>query len=97
MNYIVAVYLTDRCFGGPEEGGWWYEAGQLTRIMRIFRSQERAYGYCRRLNTRLQSRAIGPNIGRRDIGSVLSDGEYQANVWENMAPAGFPERRPHYC
>ena len=27
--HSVAVYLTQRLYGGPEEGGWWYNAGEL--------------------------------------------------------------------
>jgi len=23
----VNVYLIDRCYGGPEEGGWWFDRG----------------------------------------------------------------------
>ena len=25
----VNVYLVHRAYGGPEEGGWWYDAGEL--------------------------------------------------------------------
>lgn len=25
--YTVAIYLVDRAYGGPEEGGWWYDYG----------------------------------------------------------------------
>lgn len=23
---FVSIYRTERCYGGPEEGGWWYDA-----------------------------------------------------------------------
>lgn len=26
MAYFVQVVTFDRCYGGPEEGGWWYDA-----------------------------------------------------------------------
>lgn len=29
IMHSVAVYLTQRLYGGPEEGGWWYNAGEL--------------------------------------------------------------------
>jgi hypothetical protein len=29
MSYWVAVYETGREYGGPEEGGWWYDTGRL--------------------------------------------------------------------
>jgi hypothetical protein len=95
-THVVAVYEIDLAYGGREEGGWWYQRGSLVRISRTFRSQERAYEYCRRLNARLRSRVFGPNRGKREISSVLSDGEYQAEVHTDCAPKSYPERRPHY-
>lgn len=26
--WTVAIYLCDRAYGGPEEGGWWYDCGE---------------------------------------------------------------------
>lgn len=95
-TYIVAVYDIAQRYGGPEEGGWWYIAGSLVRQVKTFRSESRAYDYCRRLNAKLHSRTFGPNQGRRELSSVLSNGECQAEVHENHAPKGYPERRPHY-
>jgi hypothetical protein len=94
--YVVAVYDCGQQFGGREEGGWWYDAGSLVRVMRRFRSSKAAYAYSNRLNGKLQSRSWGPNEGKREYTSVLSDGEYRACTFENTAPAGFPERRPRY-
>ena len=28
MKY-VNVYEVSQCYGGPEEGGWWFTAGEL--------------------------------------------------------------------
>lgn len=95
-TFVVAVYDVGMRWGGPEEGGWWYDAGSLVRTLRTFRNEERAYAFCRRLNGKLASRAYGPNQGKREYSSVLSDGEIQACVYQNAAPMGFPERRPHY-
>jgi hypothetical protein len=95
--YIIAVYDVDRRYGGPEEGGWWYDAGTLVRVVRTMRHEQRAYDYCNRLNRKLRSRVYGPNQGKRELSSVLSDGVYEANVWECTAPAKFPESRPYYC
>ena len=94
--YLVAVYLIDLVHGGPEEGGWYYTAGELARVVRLFRRQDDAHAYCRRLNAKLQSRQFGPNKDRRKISSVLSEGEYGAYVYEDFAPRHFPARRPHY-
>jgi hypothetical protein len=95
-SFSVAVYLVDRAYGGNEEGGWWYDCGELVRIVQTFRRKQRAYEYVRRLNRRLRSRRFGPNAGRREISSVLSEGEYQAQVCEGAVASSFPERRPYY-
>ena len=92
-KYIVAVYMQDRAFGGREEGGWWYDTGELVRNMRMFGSENAAFDYCRRLNEKLH---FTLNKGRREISSVLSEGQYAAEVWEDSAPKFYPEFRPHY-
>ena len=95
-THVVAVYDCNLAFGGREEGGWWYDTGQLVRIVKVSRSEEQALAYCRRLNQRLKSRALGPNEGKREYSSVLSDGEYRAFTYENNAPGHFPAQRPRY-
>lgn len=95
-TFVVAVYLVDRCYGGPEEGGWWYDAGNLVRTVKVFKNENRAIDYCRRLNRKLDSRTIGPNVDRRDKNSVLSEGVYEAHIYEIAAPMRFPEERPRY-
>ena len=95
-NFIVAVYEVNQAFGGHEEGGWWYNSGELIRILKTFKSETRAYAYSRALNKRLRSRDFGPNIGRHAYTSVLSEGEVRAYVYENQAEKYFPTERPHY-
>jgi len=43
-DVAVTIYETSKCYGGPEEGGWWYtwqEAVQVT----VFRSLRKARVY----------------------------------------------------
>jgi hypothetical protein len=96
-TYIIAVYDADRAYGGGEEGGWWYDTGVLARIVKTFKNAEKAYAYCRRLNVRLESRRIGPNVDRKyELGSVCCEGVFQAEVHEDCAPAHYPATRPRY-
>lgn len=90
----VAVFLEDRAYGGPEEGGWWYDTGDLVRtVWQGPASQaEAAEVYAERLNKKLETTL---NHGRRPISSVLSEGRYRALVC-NEPPASWPEQRPHY-
>ena len=95
-TYLVSVYECEQAYGGAEEGAWWYDTGTLIRTVRLFKNEDKAYVYSRRLNDKLSSRAFGPNEGRREYSSVLSEGEFRAQVHEDAAPASFPETRPRY-
>lgn len=96
MSYLIAVYDCAQKYGGPEEGGWWYDAGTLVRVVKVKRTPDAAEKYASRLNDKLRSRTIGPNAGKHDYTSVLSEGELRAVVCERIVPEGFPGRRPHY-
>lgn len=93
MTYTVAFYEIDRAYGGPEEGGWWYDTGTFVRISKVFKSKEAAYAYARRANRFL-------NViqrGARDVSSVIyNGGRYAAEVYEGLPPAAYPETRPFY-
>ena len=95
-TYLVAAYDCAQNFGGSEEGGWWYDGGELVRVLRVFRNATAAFAYTGRLNAKLRSRKFGPNAGKHDYTSVLSEGEIRAMVYENTAPPHFPATRPRY-
>ncbi len=94
--FTVAAYSETREYGGPEEGGWWYNLAQLIRPLKMFKSFEAAERYADRLTERLNS-PIGPNHGRRSKYSVIGDPEVCVKVCEERVPAQFPEERPYYC
>jgi hypothetical protein len=92
-HFILALYEIDRAYGGPEEGGWWFDTGELKRPLRVFPTEERAYAACRRCNAWL--RRLQRNC--RDVGSVLYNGRrYAAEVFERIAPEYYPAERPIY-
>lgn len=96
--YTVAVYLVDRAYGGPEEGGWWYDCGQLVDDAafakpKIFDNEDEAIDYARERNLDLDETV---NKGRREISSVLSNGRYCAMVCDGYPEPYYPERKPHY-
>lgn len=98
-RYVVAIYELDRAYGGPEEGGWWYDTGELVRIHSIENSKDAAYTKCRRINNLLdyKRRNQDRRTRRYPIGSVCYDGgHYEAAVYEHTAPLYFPEQRPYY-
>lgn len=94
QKWVVAFYDSDQVYGGSEEGGWWYHAGQLIRVSREFDDEEAAYIYCRRLNDKLD--AWQDRAGVPKMSSVLSRGRVDAHVFHGAPPAHYPETTPHY-
>lgn len=96
--YSAAIYFVDRYYGGPEEGGWWYNSGEpierpeVACLSRVFKTREEAWEYTKEfLNPVCEAR----NKGKRPISSMASEGEWQGRV-EAGWPAEFPKERPHY-
>jgi hypothetical protein len=95
-GFVVAVYFSDLAYGGPEEGGWWYETGDLDLIYaeQWFPDRVSAIGY-RRLMQNMLDKIL--NHDRRPISSVRSEGAYQARVYSGgFAPSYYPATKPHY-
>ena len=94
--YSVSIYFVTLEYGGPEEGGWWYDAGEpsseYAQFTRVFRREAPARDYRARLERVLIRRL---NKGRRDYRSVLGAGEYRACLDDGL-PRAFPAERPHY-
>jgi len=94
--YTVAIFMVDRAYGGPEEGGWYYDCGEpadeYCEHTRGFADDATADNYASELNSSLVQEL---NRGRRSINSVLSEGQYAAIVCEGN-PKRYPETRPHY-
>ena len=93
MAYIIAIYEIDRCWGGPEEGGWWYESGELRRIVATVANEEKAYDTCYRVQRILN--CLQRN--KRPVSSMAyRGGRHAAQVFRHTCPAAYPEERPHY-
>ena len=98
MAYTVAVYLIDKAYGGPEEGGWWYTYGypddEYSQYTRGFPNDEKesAKLYMKELEKTLIPTL---NEGRREISSVISTGRYEVYLNEGN-PKPFPETIPRY-
>jgi len=98
---FVNAYEVGQCWGGPEEGGWWYDAGTPLASIPARTDEEVA-----------QARAVlfelfGPSFGLTTTGekdeesdhrprtSVIGDNDLEIYVEESVA-APFPTVRPHY-
>lgn len=91
--FVVCLFLIDKAYGGPEEGGWYYTYGDpvLTTHVRVFALHEDAREYVRDLDPVVD----GMNHGRPSISSVASEGLFKAMICEGW-PKPFPEKVPHY-
>jgi hypothetical protein len=86
--WTVAVYDVDRQYGGPEEGGWWFDTGTLIRKA-IVETYERA------CELREEWEEEFPYTQKRY--SVLGGEDYNIDIIEGAdVPGTFPEVYPHY-
>jgi hypothetical protein len=103
-SFTVAVYLVDQVYGGPEEGGWWFQAGTIVdpasldipfemAAPRVFKDEDAATEHADAVNLALKK----INAGRPSLTSVLSEGRYWAQVHPGFVPPDhFPAVTPHY-
>ena len=92
MKTYINQYHVSQCYGGPEEGGWyyhhedplssldtdgWLEGDRLIRL------------------TQLQDKDDALNKTLPDFYSVLSEGEYVTRL-EDKPAERYPESRPYY-
>lgn len=80
----VNVYEVDRRYGGPEEGGWWYDEG--TKVESRLTDVAHVDDVVAEL-----AEEYPPNRGKR-IGTP----DYKIMI-ENAPAADYPKHRPVYC
>lgn len=86
--WSVGVYEVCRCYGGPEEGGWWYDAGTLIerRRVRVFEDLDEAERYHSQLWDEV------PEDERR--GEIRT---YVCGWTESLPESHWPKAQPRYC
>lgn len=97
--WVVACYLIDRAYGGPEEGGWYYDCGELAIGPGLPLPQFTFdFEYAKFLAQEMEDSLNVLNAGRPEVSSVLSEGRYAARICEGDkgVPQGWPSVRPHY-
>lgn len=92
-QWWVNGYEVYRQYGGPEEGGWWYDEYEPTgEQWGPFSSRDEAFEKYDELHDTLVKERNG---GRYPLHSVLSDGKFTVAVEDHM-PRRDPETRPRY-
>lgn len=82
------AYRITRHYGGPEEGGWWYDRGEPLGSLPCA-SQREAREACDKMRKKFKRLAKG------DISSVLGGAEVGVYIEDGFAKP-FPESRPIY-
>jgi hypothetical protein len=86
MTY-VNVYEIDREYGGPEEGGWYYDSGRVVDSRQVHGASQQAAAV-------REFQARYPRTNK--AGTVLyAGGDYRVRV-EDAPGANYPTERPHY-
>lgn len=84
----MTVYKHDRAYGGPEEGGWYYDCGEPVLHVPLLK--------CLDVDAvRAELEQLFSNEGRPSVSSVLSRGQYRIDVDYEPGKA-YPEETPHY-
>lgn len=92
--WTVAVVNSNRAFGGPEEGGWWYNTWEPVEELddgspvkhEVFYEESEAVLAAARVAEMLDK--VGANKGRFPPGSMASTGWFTAMVFEGEAKSG---------
>lgn len=87
LVYVNAYRIT-RHYGGPEEGGWWFDCGEPLGSLPCT-SQREAKDKVDEMQAKFDHLAEG------DINSVLGGAEVHVYIEEQFARV-FPETRPTY-
>ena len=101
--HSIAVHLVQLAYGGPEEGGWFYQTGELctdpelTAFGTTFADghEARAKAMSDEVQAHLD-RDWNTGDHAREISSVLSAGRFEARVHDGWPPLAFPAERPRY-
>jgi len=94
------IYLIDRAYGGPEEGGWWYTT--YTPADGEWSTDPPPHGLmptqyiAKQAVAALDAWCELENATRRSIHSTASEGHFVV-FQEAWPPEPSPKRKPHYC
>ena len=90
-RHYVNEYLTNRRYGGREEGGWWYDTGEYVECHGCYA----AHADAESRRNELTGHIAESRIGQHEPGSVLCNGYTEIYI-EASPGEDYPERHPRY-
>ncbi len=91
-GFHLNEYEIDRAYGGPQEGGWWYDTGRFVKCHGRFPTQDEAD----KARDGLQNYLAEKREGLHEPSSVLSEGEWPELYVEDHEGRDYPQHRPFY-
>ena len=88
QRLYVNTYEVDRVYGGPEEGGWWFNTYSPVASRRVYGERQ-----ARQWMIKLESQLVEPEIS---LYSVMYAGGKQVVFIESHPATHQPKERPHY-
>ena len=86
---VITIHETTLNYGGPEEGGWWYQAGYPCLTHCIFSKKQAVTEYV--------IYADEYEVwDQPDLGISTTSSNYEVNFANDYAKS-YPEERPYYC
>lgn len=95
-RWSVCFYEVDRHYGGPEEGGWWYNSYKLVQLVSVEKTEAQALARVRRMNHLLRFLQHLDKNYRRDLYSMAYSGGYFTADYHVGIPPVFWKDRSHY-
>ena len=98
MMHYIHKYQVSQEYGGPEEGGWWYNTGDPIKdwALVFVESEDVAYEVCRALNSaEYERRDKEEDYNYTDVLSHRSE-FFEYDVSDSPVAESFPKVRPHY-
>jgi hypothetical protein len=88
QQWFVGVYSVGRSYGGPEEGGWWYDTGELVQQTAV-----NSYDEAEEVRQRLYDGEF-PDTGKSS--SVLGGDDFRIAIGIEPHAKSFPDTKPRY-
>lgn len=86
---FVSVYEVNRIYGGPEEGGWWYDTYRLITSSKKMKK-------CRALTVQAELQEKWSQENEGDINSVLGGANYHVYI-EPVVGYHHDVKKQYYC